>query len=432
MRTRARVFVLSAVIAVAFVGGSRGLGQGSGTVLEAELAGPVTPVVADHLRESVEIAEREGHAALLVRMDTPGGLDSSMRDIVKAFLNARVPVIVWVGPPGARAASAGAVIALAAHVVAMAPGTNIGAATPVTIQGEEVGDKVTNDAAAYAVAIAAERGRDEDFARDIVRDGRSEPASEAARIGAVDLVSGDVGEMLDEIDGTEVTVRGGDEIVLRTAGAALVPHEMGWLAGLRQRLADPNLTYLFLSLGTLAIIYELINPGVGFGGIAGVILLLLGMSSIAVLPVNVVGILLLALAAGLFVAEVFVPGIGVFGAGGAISLVLSALFLVRGSLRVDAIVFIPTAVVVATTVVVAGRLSWRARKSVPTTGPESFSGLTATVSKADGRTDRVFLEGTWWTVRSDDPLHEGDPVQVVGVEGLILVVEPAADEREDA
>ncbi|MEX2537760.1 MAG: nodulation protein NfeD [Actinomycetota bacterium] len=432
MRKRARVFFLATVIAVAFVGGSRGLGQSSATVLDTELTGPVTPVVADYLRESVGIAEREGHTALLVRMDTPGGLDSSMRDIVKVFLNARVPVIVWVGPPGARAASAGAVIALAAHVVAMSPGTNIGAATPVTIEGEEVGDKVTNDATAYAVAIAAERGRDEDFARDIVRDGRSEPASEAVRIGAIDLVSGDVGELLDDIDGTEVTLPGDDEVVLRTAGAALVTHEMGWLAGLRQRLADPNLTYLFLSLGTLAIIYELINPGVGFGGIAGVILLLLGMSSIAVLPVNVAGILLLALAAGLFVAEVFVPGVGVFGAGGAISLVLSALFLVRGSLRVDAFVFIPTAVVVAAAVVVAGRLSWRARKAVSTTGPESFSGLSATVTQADGHTGRVFLEGTWWTVRSGDRLTEGGPVQVVGVEGLMLIVEPVADEKEDA
>lgn len=432
MRIRARALLGSLVLGLTLAASSQVPGHAAGrqgaTVLVAEFDGAVTPVVTDHLRDVIEVAERDRHAAVVVRMDTPGGLDTAMREVVQNFLNSRVPVIVWVGPSGARAASAGAIIALSANVVAMARGTNIGAATPVTIEGAAVGDKITNDAAAYAVAIAQERGRSETFARDIVRKGTSEPATRAVRIGAADLLAGDIAEVLDEVDGTEVLVAGGRKIILRTADAILVEREMGWFAALRQRLADPNLAYLFLSLGTLAIIYELANPGVGFGGVAGVILLVLAMFAVAVLPVTAVGITLLVLAAGLFVAEIFAPGIGVFAAGGSVSLVLSALFLMRGSLRVDPAVFVPTAVVVGGAVVGAGRLAWRARSAVPTTGAESLHGRTATMTSSDGTTGRIFLEGTWWTARSPSALADGRRVRVTGVEGLVLIVEPMEEE----
>ena len=394
------------------------------TVVEAEVRGPITPVIADHLREVVGRAEREGADAVLVTIDTPGGLDTSMREIVRTFLNARVPVIAWVAPPGAQAASAGAVITLAAHVAAMASGTNIGAATPVDLQGGEIGDKVINNATAYVVAIAELRGRDTDFARDIVREGRSVPASRAGRIGAVDLLAEDREALFRRIDGREVKLS--DRTVrLQTAGARVDTVQMGFFAGLRQRLADPNLAFLFLSLGTLAVIYELANPGIGLGGAAGVILLVLGMFGLSVLPVNVVGVLLLLLAGGLFAAELFVPGVGALAAGGSVSLALAGVFLVRGSLRVDLVVILPTVVGIGAAVVLATRLAWRARRATPFSGIEALEGRTATIRRADGHSGQVFLEGAWWTVRSDGPLQEGTAVTVKSVNGMDLVVEPA-------
>jgi membrane-bound serine protease (ClpP class) len=425
-----RAAVLVAGLGLFLAGASEVVGQPGRTVLQVELNGPVTPVMADHLSEAVERAEREGHEALLVQMDTPGGLDSSMRDIVKTLLGSRVPVAVWVGPAGARATSAGAVIALSAHVVGMAPGTNIGAATPVTVDGAEVGDKIVNDATAYVVAVAEERGRDADFARDIVRDGRSEPYSEAARLGVADFLASSPQELLNEMDGHTVTLVGDAEVELSTSGAVLVTHEMGWFASVRQRLADPNIAFLFMSLGTLAIIYELINPGMGFGGIIGLIFLLLGLFSLAVLPVNVVGVAFLILAAALFAAELFVPGVGVFAAGGSLSLALSAVFLMRGGLGVNPMVFVPTVLVVGGAVVLGGRLAWRARRRVSRTGTGALEGRTGVVTAAEGSRGRVFLEGSWWTVTSPEPLEEGQEVLVTRVDGLQLLVEPKAEEEQ--
>ena len=397
------------------------------TVLVTRVEGPITPVVADHLTEGVDRAEREGHAAFLVELDTPGGLDTSMREIVKSFFAADVPVVVYIAPPGARGASAGAIIAFAAHVAAMAPGTNIGAATPVDLQGGEIGDKVINDAAAYVEAIATERGRDVDFAVDTVTEGRSAPAEEALELGVIDVIARDRAELLDAIDGLTVELARGEHVIA-TRGAATVDHELGFFGSLRQTLADPTLAFLFISIGTLAIIYELANPGMGLGGIIGLILLVLGFFALSVLPVNMVGVLFLLLALGLFVAEVFAPGIGVMAAGGAISLVLSALFLVRGPLAVNLAAVIPTVVVVGGGVVFAGRLAWRTRKARTQTGSGAVIGRTAQVRRVTGETAQVFIQGGWWTVRGPDRLEEGQKVRVVGIDGLELVVETEEEE----
>jgi membrane-bound serine protease (ClpP class) len=307
----------------------------------------------------------------------------------------------------------------------MSPGTNIGAATPVTIEGAEVGDKIVNNATSYIAAIAEERGRNVEVAREMVQEGRSEPSSRAVRLGVADLVAADREMLLRAIDGREVSLDERDTVRLRTRDAAIVEHEMGWLRNVRQRLADPNLAFLFLSLGTLAIVYELANPGIGFGGIVGVILVVLGFFALAVLPVNVAGVALLLLAAGLFVAELFVPGIGVLAAGGAVSLALAGVFLVRGSPRVDLVVILPTVTAITAGVVLAGRLAWRARRAQPTWGAESLQGRRTTVRRTDGSTGQVLLEGAWWTVRSDEPLEVGLEVLVKHVNGLELVVERA-------
>ncbi|MDQ3980727.1 MAG: nodulation protein NfeD [Actinomycetota bacterium] len=397
-------------------------------VLTTSVAAAITPPVADHLTEAVERAERGGYDALVVRLDTPGGLDTSMRSIVRSFLAARVPVIVHVAPSGARAASAGAILTFSAHVAAMAPGTAIGAATPVDLHGGDVGDKVINDAAALVESIARQRGRNVEFAVDTVRGARSAAADEAAEIGAVDLVAGPLSELLRQADGRIVRLGPeGQEVAVRSAGASVEEFDISLFRRIQQALADPNLAFIFMSLGTLGLVYELASPGVGVSGALGVMFVLLGLFSLSVLPVNVVGLLFLLLAAVLFVAELFAPGIGVSAAGGALALALGAVFLFRDvpGVGVSVGVLAPVTVTMGGAVVLAGRLAARSVRAAPTSGTESFVGRTASVRRADGKRGQAFLEGAWWNVRSADAeLEVGADVRIVDVEGLDLVVAP--------
>lgn len=406
-------------------------------VLVTTVEGPITPVIANHLADGVVQAESGGYEAFVIRLDTPGGLDTSMRKIVQRVLAARLPVIVHVAPQGARAASAGAIITLSAHVAAMAPGTAIGASTPVELEGGDVDRKVVNDAAAFAESLARHRGRNVEFAAQTVREGRSVPADEAVEIDAVDLLAGSLPELLSKADGRTVELApDGRPVTVRTAGAAVDEHDLGLLRRIQQRLADPNLAFLFLSIGTLGIIYELASPGVGAGGIVGVILILLGLFSLSVLPVNTVGLLFLGLAAGLFVAELFAPGVGVFAVGGAGALVLSGIFLFRDTsgMAVSPGVFVPVALVVAGAVVLAGRLVVRSQRAPSTaSGAGLFVGRTVKVVRTDSRA-QGFLEGAWWNLRSAGAaLVQDTEVRVVDVDGLDLVVEPIVerDQRRD-
>ena len=251
----AAVWVLVGVLAP-------GAAAASATVLVARVDGPITPVVAEYLIDGVREAVAGGHQALLVELDTPGGLDTSMRDIVQMVLAAAVPVVVYVSPSGGRAASAGALITFSAHVAVMAPGTTIGAATPVNAEtGETASDKVINDAAAFAESVARQRARDTDFAVATVRQGRAVTAEEAHRLGAVDLLAVDRARLLAAIHGRTITLVGGRQVTLDTAAAGAVEHDMGLLRRLLAVIADPNLAFLFLSIGTLAVIYELATPG---------------------------------------------------------------------------------------------------------------------------------------------------------------------------
>lgn len=401
----------------------------SGRVLATTVDGPITPVVADHLGDGLDRAERDGYAAFAVRLDTPGGLDSAMRRIIQRFLAAEVPVVVFVGPQGARAASAGALITLAANVAVMAPGTAIGASTPVDVSGSDVGRKVVNDAAALAASVARARGRNVEVARAFVTEARSLPADEAVQAGVADLVAPTLEAGLRAADGRTVRVgESGRRVVLRTAEAPIDEYRMSLVRRLLQRLADPNLAFLFLSLGTLALVAELASPGIGVGGVAGVILLLLGLAALAVLPVNVAGVLLMGLAVALFVAELLAPGIGLAALGGAVALVLGGLFLaddVPGrELRLA--VVLPVAVFVGGGVVVAGRFAARSRRTPSAlTGIGRFVGREVVVGRADGRRGQALVEGTWWRLRSNGPdLSAGERVRIVAVDGLDLVVEP--------
>ena len=410
--------------------------QGPRSIVVVEVDGVITPVIADHIRDALDLTEREGHQALLVELDTPGGLDTSMRDIVQSFLNSRVPVIVYVSPQGARAASAGAIITLASHIAAMAPGTSIGAATPIDLEGGDLAQKVINDAASYAESIAEQRGRNVAFAIDAVREGRSVAANEALELGVADLIALDRTELLRALDGRVVELDPDETVTLETAGAELVEVDLGLARSVLQWLSDPNLAFLFISIGTLAILYELANPGFGGGAIVGVILLVLAFTALSVFPVNATGVILLVLAAGLFVAELFVPGVGVFAAGGTAALVLAGLFLFRGPIGVDPIVLLPTAAVAGGGAVALGRIAWRSRRLAGSTGAEGIVGSRGTVRSVEGDEALVFLQGALWTARATDgTLRPGQRIHVVEMDGLRLVVKPDPDpesQQDDA
>lgn len=394
--------------------------------------GTITPVIADHLQDAVRVAEGRGAQALVVELDTPGGLVTSMRDIVQTFLNASVPVVVHVTPRGADAGSAGTFITLAAHVAVMSPATTIGAATPVDLQGGEVGDKVVNNAAAYAEAIADARGRDVDFAVASVREGRSITAQQAVDDGVVDLVADDRDDLLAALDGLEVALSDDRAVTLATAGAPVEDLAMPWTRQVLQLLADPNLAFLLLSLATLAILYELANPGVGAGGVTGAVALVLGLYALSVLPVQFAGLALLAVAAVLFAIEVVVPGIGVAAAGGTVSLLLGGLFLFQRptGVGIDLAVLLPTVAVTAGLAVAIGVAAGRSR-GLPRHGVTAdLTGRVVTVHPDPRTGPRARVDGTWWRLRpaaGTDPevLTGGTDVEVVGHDNLDLLVVPA-------
>jgi membrane-bound serine protease (ClpP class) len=395
------------------------------SVLLIEVDGAITPIVADYVEDAVAEAELARFQLLIISLDTPGGLDVSMREIVQALLNAGIPTAVYVSPEGARAASAGTFITMAANVAAMAPATAIGAATPVDLQGGEITDKIINDAVAFAVSVAEHRGRNVEFAEASVREGTSVSSREAVASGVVDLIAVDLDDLLLQIDGLTIEPLG---MTLSTAGSIVERRELGPVRGILGRIADPNLAFIFLSIGTLAVIYEAANPGLGFSGIAGVIMLILAFFALSVLPVQAAGIALFVLAVALLVAELFVPGVGVLAGGGAVALLLSGLFLFQeGTVRVSPVLVWPSALVLGAASFVAGRAALVARRRPPTTGAETLVGRMVRVKVRGGR-DTAFLDGTWWDLESRQHLIDGSEAKVVATDGIRLVVEEVPDD----
>lgn len=405
--------------------------DGGSRVLVTDVDGAITPVVADHLSAGLERAAGGGYAAYLLVLDTPGGLVTSMRDIVTDILASPVPVIVYVSPDGARAASAGAVITLAAHVAIMAPGTTIGAATPVDAEGGDVERKVVSDAAAQAVALAELRGRDVGFAADMVREGRSAAVEEALRLGVVDARAVSVADALAVADGREVAVAGDRRAVVATDGAELVRHDFGPLQSLLQVLANPTLAYLLLTVGVLGLLFELVSPGLGVAGAVGGLSLVLGLFGVAILPVTAVGVILLLAAAALFAAELFAPGFVGFALGGVAALGLAAVFLIddAAGVSVDLSAALPTAVLVGALVVLAGRLVLRSqRRSSARSGADALVNRRVSVRDTQGTVGRAFVEGAWWRVRSaGPPLCDDSEARVLRLDGLDLIVDPTPE-----
>ncbi|RMG58432.1 MAG: nodulation protein NfeD [Deltaproteobacteria bacterium] len=400
------------------------------------ISSSINPAVSDFIITTIQRAEEENAGALVIQLDTPGGLDRSMRDIIKAILSARVPVIVYVAPPGARAASAGVLITLASDIAAMAPGTNIGAAHPVAVGGgkmdETMAEKIANDAAAYARSIAEKRGRNAEWAEEAVRKSVSLTEKEALEKNVIDLIAADLSDLLDKVHGLKVE-KDGAVYVLETRGAAVRFVKMGLRHRILNALSDPNVAYILLMIGIYGIFFELSNPGAIFPGVVGGICLILGFYALQTLSVNYAGFLLILLALVLFILEIKVQSYGMLTLGGIISLFLGSVMLFKARdpyLRISLKTIIPMIVLSALFFGAVIFLAVRAQRQKPKTGFEGIIGQVGIAqTDIDGR-GKVFVSGEIWDAFSERPVRKGQEVVVTGKEGFRLKIKPL-DEGEE-
>jgi membrane-bound serine protease (ClpP class) len=397
-------------------------------VMVATLDGVINPVAAEYIAKSINTANDKKVEALIIELDTPGGLDTSMRKIVKDIIRSEVPVVVYVSPSGSRAASAGVFITLAAHIAAMAPGTNIGAAHPVGI-GEKMdkamAEKAVNDAAAYIKSLAATNGRNAKWAEDAVRKSISATEEEALKEGVIDLVSKDLNTLLLDIDGRKVrTVMG--ERVLKTANANVIREEMGLRQRILNLISDPNVAYILMLLGFYGLFFELTNPGAIFPGVMGGICLILAFYAFQTLPVNYAGLLLIILAIILFILEVKIVSHGVLMIGGIISMVIGSLMLFESPapfMKLSLSVILPAVFVTALFFTLTLHLAFKAYKRKPVTGSEGLIGVEGVASTDITRDGgMVLLHGERWASFSDEPISKGEKVKVEAVSGLKVKV----------
>jgi membrane-bound serine protease (ClpP class) len=431
-----RAFFLVAALLLAVGAGSASAKVERPRVLAAEFENDVNPVTQGYLTEAIERAEDGGYSAVVILMDTPGGLDSSMREIIKAELASKVPVIVYVYPPGSRDASAGVFITMAADVAAMAPQTNIGSSTPISTGGGNIPSdlkrKVINDAVAYIRGLAKEHGRNAAWAEKAVRRAANLPADEALAQNVVDVVAPDLPTLLKRIDGTRTEPKG---LVLHTAGAEIDTIHMSLWKQILDTVIDPNIIVLLMSLGVLGITVEIFNPGLLFPGTLGAISLIVGLFGLQVLPVSWAGILLMLLAAGFFAAEPFVTSHGALALAGAASFVVGSLLLFDPAGPAYQ-VSLPVALAIAGTFVLMFGIAMtkvvQARRRVPVTGREELLGESGVVRRALDPEGLVFVHGEIWRARTNGgPIAPGEHVRVAGIEdGLVLEVERAEEPAE--
>ncbi|MEN6620381.1 MAG: nodulation protein NfeD [Smithella sp.] len=391
----------------------------------------ITAPTARYIAASIDEAKKEGAEGLVILLDTPGGMDTAMRDIAKSFLNAPLPIIVFVYPPGARAASAGVIITTAAHVAAMAPGTNIGAAHPVAIgiggdkMDKTMSTKVENDAAAYARSIAKLRGRSEEWVEKAVRKSESITAEEALKLNVIDVVAPDVAGLLKEIDLKEVKLAGGIK-KLSTKNAVIVDKKMGTRQKILSIISNPNISYILLLVGLAGLYFELSTPGAILPGVIGGISLLLAFFGLATLPVNYTGILLILFGVILFIAEIKIVSHGMLTVGGIISLVMGSLLLFDTSdpaLRISLLVLIPAVVVSSAFFIVVIWLALKAQTRKHFSGSEAMIGAEAEAVTDIANEGDVFILGEYWKAASEKPIRKGAKVRILKVNGLKLSVE---------
>jgi membrane-bound serine protease (ClpP class) len=402
----------------------------TGPVVQLTIDGTINAATVNYVHDGLRAAEERGAAAVLILLDTPGGLLESTRLIVKDILAAPVPVIVYIAPSGGGATSAGVFITLAAHVAAMAPGTTIGAAHPVGPQGDSIGgtmgEKVENFAASLSRTIAEQRGRNVEWAEKAVRQSVSATEREAVKLKVVDFVARDVAEVLTKASGRSVEVAG-KKVELALRDAAVEPIEMRLGQKVFDFLANPNLAYLLFMAGLLGLYVEFTNPGMLFPGVAGVICLVIGLAALQMLPVNYAGLALLLLGIAMLIAEAFLPSFGIVGIGGIVAFVIGSLFLFdtpEETLHVDRGLIAGAAVTLGAFSLGMGWLVVRAHRRRPASGAEGMIGEIGHVRRADatGRQLKVFVHGEYWEADADEPLAVGDAVEVTAVAGLRLRV----------
>ena len=401
-----------------------------GAVYVGTYEGVINPVTAEYFNHVLAVAQEAGAVAVILRLDTPGGLDTSMRLIIKDITASPVPVIVYVAPSGGRAASAGVFILYAAHIAAMAPGTNVGAAHPVAMGGGEMDAvmkaKVENDAAAYIKSIAEKRGRNVQWAEDAVRKSVSVTEKEALSLKVIDLVVDGVPALLAAVDGREV-VTGAGKVVLRTKGAPLKETPMGWRLEALKALSDPNIAFILMTIGTIGLIAELYNPGAILPGIVGAISLILAFYSLQTLPINYAGVLLIILGIVLFILEIKVVSYGLLSLGGIAAMTLGALLLVKTDvpfMKVSLSVILPTVVTFGALLLTITWLAVKSQMRRPVTGAESMVGTIAVAKTDVAPRGKVFLQGELWDAVSEEPIREGEEAEVKAVAGLTLTVGP--------
>jgi membrane-bound serine protease (ClpP class) len=397
-------------------------------ILEADAQ--VNPVLSRYIDRGIDEAERSDAKAVVIELDTPGGLVTSMEDIVQRIQASKVPVIVYVSPAGGKAASAGAFITMAGHIAAMAPETRIGAAHPVSATGGDIdgtlGEKIENDAAAYARAIAQERHRNEEWAEDAVRDSVSASAEEAVELDVVDFVATSVDDALAQSEGRTVEVASVPVTLTGLTEAKQVENGMTFFERILMVISDPNIAFLLLTLGGLGLLIELYVPGIGLPGIGGAISLILGLFAVGTLPVNWAGVALILLAFALFAGELVAPGFGVFGIGGAIALMIGGLIMTSSSdpdFQVSRWLIFGMAILIAAFFVMLASAIIKSRRRPSPTGGAALVGQIATARSYLNPEGFVFLKGERWkAVAEGGMIAEGQPVEVVGARGLTLSV----------
>jgi membrane-bound serine protease (ClpP class) len=432
-REAAALALIACAIAAAFAAQALAASPRVSSARQVDLIsidGSINPAVGSYVEDSINYAAANGAAALVIELDTPGGLLTSAEKIVKDILGAPLPVIVYVAPSGASAASAGTFITEAANIAAMAPGTTIGAAHPVEEGGGEVkgvmGEKLENFAASWARTIAEQRGRNQDWMEEAVRHSASIAESDALAKHVVDIVAPDLRSLLRQASGRTVKVRG-RAMTLELADATVRRVSMSFGQRVLNTLSDPNIVYLLLMAGIVGLYFEFAHPGVVFPGVAGAICLLLALASFEVLPINLAGLLLIFLGIGLLVAEAFVTSYGVLGVGGVTSFVLGSLFLIdtsKTNLEVNRGMIAGAAVALSAVIIGLGYVVARERGRRAVTGPEGLIGEVGEVREAigPGTPGKVFVHGEIWRASSLDPIAAGARAQITAIRGLELEV----------
>ena len=402
-------------------------------VLKVE--GVINPITAEYITDGIDKASNRNSVALIIQMDTPGGLDKSMRIIIKKILNSEIPIIVYVAPSGSRAASAGTYITLAAHIAAMAPGTNMGAATPVALGAgkidEEMKKKIHNDAVAYIKSIAEKRGRNSKWAEEAVRKSVSISETEALKKGVIDLIANDLSELVKKIDKKKVTIDS-KIYTINTKDVKIEYFEMEWRQKILAVISDPNIAFLLIILGFYGLFFELSNPGVVFPGLIGAIALILGGYALQLLPINYAGLLLIILAIVMFLLEIKVTSYGALTMGGVVSMVIGSIMLIDSPspfLRISLKIIIPTTLATAAFFFFLFGAVIRTHQKKAVTGTEGLVGEVGIAQEDIDKIGKVFIHGEIWDALSDMSLKKGEKIKVVKVEGLKLFITKSKEEE---